>query len=184
MYKAFIFDLDGTLFSTIEANVQAYAQAFAKADLPFDETTYRNLFGLRFQEMLEAIAPQATEQQAATVKRFKARYYAELTHLVEPNTALIGFLQTIHPGYKTALVTTARKDNATLLLDYFAIDTELFDIIVTGETVAASKPDPECYNIAIKELAVPAEQCCVFEDSDIGVEAATLAGTKVIRIRI
>jgi beta-phosphoglucomutase len=184
MTNYFLFDLDGTLFDTTEANIAAYSQAFQQVGLVFDETHYRQLFGLRFLEMMQQLAPEVDEATRNKVKALKSRFYKDNLDLVRPNHGLLALLQTISEDYKTALVTTASRSNVENLLTHFNVPQPLFDVIITGEDVAHGKPHPECYQLAADALQANPAECIVFEDSDIGVAAATAAGIKVIRINL
>ncbi len=57
---------------------------------------------------------------------------------------------------------------------------EWFDVIVTADKITRSKPDPECYLLAAKELQYAPARCVVFEDSFSGLKAGRGAGMKVI----
>ncbi|MEV5447637.1 HAD family phosphatase, partial [Streptomyces sp. NPDC052644] len=57
-----------------------------------------------------------------------------------------------------------------------------FDVLVCAEDYARAKPDPECYLMAARLLDVPPERCLVFEDTDLGVAAATAAGMASVRV--
>lgn len=184
MITAFIFDLDGTLFDSTEANVQAYYQAFTAAGAEFDEDKYRSSFGLRFGEMIQAIAPGISEQQAQAIRDQKPKFYKQAFDRVVPNTGLLSFLDSIHAHYKTALVTTASHENVRNLLAHFKVSEACFDVIITGEHVKHGKPDPECYLQAISRLDVAPQECCIFEDSDIGMQAANATEAHVIRVKI
>lgn len=182
MAASFIFDLDGTLFDSTEANIKAYRQAFKDVGLTFNARAYRKFFGLRFPEMMDQLAPNTNETTRETIKKQKAIHYKTNLKHINPNHGLLMFLKHISPTHLTALVTTASKHNVENLLEFFDIEKDLFNTIVTGEHVKNGKPDPECYTIAIKSLGVKASDCCVFEDSDVGIEAARRAGTNVIRV--
>ncbi len=76
-------------------------------------------------------------------------------------------------GLKTALATASR--NSALILDLLRIRL-LFDVVVDGNKVMRTKPDPEVFLICAQELAVAPERCVVFEDAEAGIEAACAAG--------
>ena len=149
-----------------------------------DIVAYKKLFGLRFKEMVDELAPQADEQTRKKIKNQKAIYYKQNLDKVQPNHGLLALLKSSRGKYKTALVTTASRDNVDNLLDYYKIDEQLFDCIVTAEGVSKSKPDPEAYKLAIKTLGAKASECCVFEDTDMGIQAAEAAGAKFVRVRL
>jgi beta-phosphoglucomutase len=184
MLTCLITDLDGTVFDSREANVAAYAQAFADAGFEFDATAYHHNFGLRFPEMITALAPEAGEDVKRLIREKKADYYQKNLSMVRPNQALLSLLQSCAGTHKLALVTTASRVNVQNLLNHFSVPEDLFQIIITGEDVQNSKPDPECYTKAIASLGVSADTCCVFEDSQIGIAAAEAAGAHVIRVML
>jgi beta-phosphoglucomutase len=182
MLKAFIFDLDGTLFDSTEANVQAYTKAFEQTGVEFDEVKYRQLFGLRYKEMIEAISPGLSPEKAETIRQLKPSLYAEALDFVRPNTALLKLAGSVQGQFQTALVTTASKVNVANLLEHFGFDIKLFDAVITGEDVDHGKPDPECYVKAMSRLNVGPEECLIFEDSDVGLEAARRAGVEAVKV--
>lgn len=59
---------------------------------------------------------------------------------------------------------------------------EYFDLIYTREDVSKIKPDPEVYQKAMQKFNAKPEECIIFEDSLIGIEAAKKAGIETIAI--
>ena len=57
-----------------------------------------------------------------------------------------------------------------------------FDTIVGAEDYTNSKPAPDAYLIAAARLGVAPKDCLVFEDTDMGIEAATAAGMASVKI--
>jgi len=53
---------------------------------------------------------------------------------------------------------------------------------VSCDDVSAGKPDPEVYVLAAARLRVAPEECLVFEDSLVGVEAARRAGMRAVGV--
>lgn len=78
-------------------------------------------------------------------------------------------------GTSTARPLALRKLEAAGLLDYFGA-------IATSSDVAQAKPAPDIYLLAAHQLAMPAADCLVLEDSAVGVRAALAAGIEVIQI--
>lgn len=182
--RAVVSDLDGTLVDTRAANVAAYRDAFSSVGVPFDEDRYTAAFGLAFDPMIGAVAPGTPEDVRAEIRRRKAQVYSSFLPLSRPNTALLGLLAHLREsGTRTALATTARRTNVLAVLDHCAAE-DLFDVIVTAEDVEHGKPAPDCYLAAAARLGVAPEECVVFEDSGVGIEAATRAGCSVIEVRL
>jgi HAD superfamily hydrolase (TIGR01549 family) len=59
---------------------------------------------------------------------------------------------------------------------------DAFDFVATRDDVERGKPDPEIYQLVARELAVPAAECLVIEDSPAGVRAAQAAGMTVVAV--
>jgi HAD superfamily hydrolase (TIGR01509 family) len=60
---------------------------------------------------------------------------------------------------------------------------ECFDAIVASEDTVRHKPDPDPFLEAARQLGVPPQGCLVWEDSDLGIEAARRAGMDWIDVR-
>ena len=84
----------------------------------------------------------------------------------------------IKSEYKICLVTTASKKNTMEILEY-TNKKELFDLIITADDINKPKPDPEGFNKAINYYKADAKDVIIFEDSNVGVEAATKTGASV-----
>ncbi len=181
--KLFIFDLDGTLFSTVEANIRAYTKAFAECGIKLPGDVYRSKFGLRADDLLKTLAPGMTDDDKAGLRHKKAEHYRDSVALVKPNLPLIEFLKDMSRTHKTAVVTTASRVNALFILDHFGL-TEFLDYMIFGEDVTKGKPDPECYLKCLSESGFTAADAVVFEDSEVGEEAAREAGISVVRVKI
>jgi HAD superfamily hydrolase (TIGR01509 family) len=80
-----------------------------------------------------------------------------------------------------AVVSGGRRDSvvrsltATHLLDKF-------ETIVGAGEYARSKPAPDGFLVAAERLGVAPADCLVFEDTDLGIEAATAAGMASVKV--
>lgn len=94
--------------------------------------------------------------------------------------ALIDELRT--RGVPLAITSSAVKSSIEAILARLGMR-NAFTLIVDGSEVAHGKPDPESYLLTARKLGVAPERCVVFEDSEVGVEAAKRAGMFCIAIR-
>jgi HAD superfamily hydrolase (TIGR01509 family) len=83
-------------------------------------------------------------------------------------------------GVPVGLVTSSLKEIADAVLK--GVGRDRFDVIVTADDVARTKPDPEPYLTAARLLGVEPVRCVVLEDSPNGVAAATAAGCAVVAV--
>jgi len=181
--NGYLTDLDGTLCNTKEANVIAYKAAFDELNVPFDEPSYRSNFGLEFNDMMTKIASDYQEKWPL-IAQLKAQYYKQLGYLISPNEALITILKDAKlAGKKIGLASTAKSINAKTVLEGLGI-VDLFDATVFAEDVIHKKPDPECYNKLLVDLSLTADECIIFEDTEIGITAGEATGAHVLKVSL
>jgi len=85
-------------------------------------------------------------------------------------------------GVRRAVASSSRTDWVETALTTMNIR-GAFELIVTGDMVTQSKPDPEIYLLAAQRLALAPTACLAIEDSPKGVAAAHAAGMTVIGVR-
>ena len=105
------------------------------------------------------------------------RLYGNLGHLAPVKAG--------RPGMQIAVggcLAQKDRDTITRTLDRIAIR-NWFDTMVTAEDTPRHKPDPDVFLEAARRLRVEASKCVVFEDTDIGLEAARRAGMFGIDVR-
>lgn len=179
--KLAIFDLDGTLFDTRRVNYLSYNKALQEYGEGIGyEYFSQKCNGRHYSEFLPQIL--GGEQNIDKIHRKKKRYYNEFLHECRENVHLFQILSCMKSKYYIALVTTASRMNCEELLNYFH-RFELFDLIITQEDVEQKKPDPEGFLKAMEYFGIENSQAVVFEDSDVGVEAAERSGATVFVIK-
>lgn len=181
MIKLLISDFDGTLVDTFEANFSAYERAFNEAKVPFTRQDYKKCFGFRFDRFMEEM--NVTDKAVAeSIREIKGSCYPEFFHLIRVNEPLVNLLVSFRSGGgKTALASTARRKNLMNVLSYLNL-TDSFDLILAGEDVQNGKPSPDIYLKVMSVLQVPPQDTLIFEDSEVGFEAAQSAGVQCVKI--
>ena len=182
-----IFDLDGVLLATDELHYQSWQELADAEGIPFDRTINQRLRGVSRMRSLEIILerssrPYSTTEKEALAERKNDRYRQLLETLTHDDLA---------PGAIELLTELRRRDakvavasssrNTRLILQRLGI-TALFDAIVDGNDILASKPAPDVFLQCAERLGVPPEACIVVEDAAAGIEAARRAGMAVIGI--
>lgn len=177
-----IFDMDGTLFDTREANYLAYKHALNKFGFDLSRDYYfESCNGKYYMDFL----PQLVGEDAALLKKIhdeKKTCYQKFLVEVIPNKHLLCILTALRGKYKTALVTSASKKNVETLLTYFNV-TDQFDLVVTQEDVKAKKPDPEGFIFAMERIGAMPDETMIFEDSPEGIEAARKTGAQIFVVK-
>lgn len=185
MIKAIITDLDGTLVDTFEANYEAYMLAFKRyyyeIGYGLSRSQYHSCFGLRFDAFMDYMKVY-DEKLRAKIKKEKARVYPMCFSSLKPNNTLIDFIKKAQmSGVKTAIASTAQRNNLLNVLNHLGI-TDIFDLIIAGDAVKVGKPSPEIYLTSMKMLNVSPEETLIFEDSNVGIQAAQASKANFIII--
>jgi len=182
--KGFFFDLDGTLVDTHEANFLAYCRAIelVKGVVLGDELRNSIKSGDSSFTFLSKLLPGIPMDEITAINSKKREIYPQHLHRSKLNHYLSTFLQQMSEHYTTALVTTAKRENALAVLRQHNLE-QYFSFMIFGDDVQVMKPDPQAYIAALKKAGLTAEEVLVFEDSQKGIEAATAAGIRTVHIR-
>lgn len=183
-FKAIIFDMDGTLLESTEADYRAWERVFKHygGELTYDN--YVPMLGIRSADVIRNILGFTNETELARVLIEKYDHFVDYVndHPVKPVAATDRFLQhLLLYDVKVGLATSSRQQKTMLLLKRLDF-LQYFDAIVTGEQVENSKPAPDIFLKAANKLGVNPQDCLVVEDGPIGVAAAKSAGMKCIAI--
>ncbi len=190
MKKLAIFDLDGTLFNTTSINYLAYKEALSIYGYELEHAFFsKECNGKHYAEFLPKLINLEKPKDSIDIKKivisiheYKKIVYKKYIDKAIPNKQLINIIKLLKSEYNIALVTTATHMNCFELLEFFEIQ-ELFDLIITGEDVFNTKPNPEGFLKAVSYFGVKKENVIVFEDSIIGEETAMRAGLQYFLVR-
>jgi beta-phosphoglucomutase len=185
--RGFLFDLDGVLVDTAQYHFLAWQRMAAELGIHFGEAENEQLKGVSRAESLNRILAWGGKSLSDAEKQhwmtLKNDWYLELVRGMPADDYLPGaheFLRASRAaGIKVALGSASK--NAPLILERLGW-IPLFDALVDGNIVTASKPDPEVFLEGARRLGLTPEECVVFEDSEAGVEAARRGGMKVVGI--
>jgi HAD superfamily hydrolase (TIGR01509 family) len=178
---ALLFDLDGTLVDTANANYAAYAAALREAGVAIGREAFdRAATGRHWRQFLPGLIG-AAEADAARVAARKREIYPQMAANTQLNHRLADFAASLRTKLKLGLVTSASRTSAEAVLGAHGL-APLFATVVTGDDVAEPKPAPDAYLLAAARLQVNPRRCLALEDSDTGLESARRAGMRTLRI--
>lgn len=192
MLQALIFDVDGTLAETEELHRRAFNETFAHFGLDWhwsvDDYTWllKTTGGKeRMRAYGEHIGADISHESIAKIHLAKTNAYGELMKegALSPRTGIVDLISRAKKaGLKIAVATTTNFPNVeALALGAFGKRVgELFDHIAAGDMVARKKPAPDVYELALRQLELPPQNCIAFEDTLNGVRAAKAAGLAVV----
>lgn len=176
-FAALLFDMDGTLLSSIESAERVWTAWALRHGL--DVAAFLpTIHGVRAVETIrrQGLAGVDAEAEAA---QLTIEEMADMDG-VRPIGGVVSFLASL-PADRWAIVTSAPRALALLRLEAAGLPVPA--VFVTAEDVTNGKPRPDCYQLAARMLGVAAEDCLVFEDAPAGIEAGERAGAAVLVIR-
>jgi beta-phosphoglucomutase family hydrolase len=181
-FHAYLFDCDGTIADSMPLHYIAWKQALGEQGCDFPETQFYSMGGMPVRDVIRALNAQHGLQMPveAVALRKEDLYYEFLPQL----TAVPEVLEVIEASHGTipfAVVSGSTRESVTASLQSLHL-LDKFQTLVCAGDYQRSKPDPEAFLLAAQRLGVAPERCLVFEDADIGIEAATAAGMASVRV--
>lgn len=183
MYRALLFDLDGTLAETDSLHLPTWVEVLLPHGIEVDEAFYReNISGRANAEVVRDLLPDLSDEEGRSIFEAKEASFRERAVELEPLPGLLDFLQEIKTrGLRTGLVTNAPGKNVGAILPALQLQ-DFFDTVVLSDEAGAVKPDPAPYDEALKRLDVAPEAALAFEDSVSGIASAVGAGIPTVGI--
>lgn len=180
MIKACIFDLDGVIVDTAKYHFIAWRRM--ANELGFDFTVEENekLKGVSRMDSLNLILQwggvEKNDDEKQALAAQKNEWYREYILKMQSDEILEGvesFLEELkNKGIRIALGSSSK--NAGTIIKQVGLE-DRFEVIVDGNNLTRSKPDPQVFQLGSEAMGVSPQECIVFEDAAKGVDAA-LAG--------
>jgi len=184
MFKAAIFDLDGTLLDSMGVWKKIDIDFLAKRGLPVPETFFDDISALSARETAEyTIALFAmTESVDDLLREWHDMAIHEYSYNIRLKPFAKEYLEQLKlHKIKLGTATSLSKDLAEPVLRNNGIY-HLFDILSFTDEVERGKKFPDIYLLAAQRLDVPPGQCVVFEDVPQGITSAKSAGMKTVGV--
>jgi HAD superfamily hydrolase (TIGR01509 family) len=182
--RAVIFDLDGVVVDSEPYSMQALVDVLGEYGIVPSPDELRRSYGRTltedFQDYFGHHGVAADVRTAVARKR--ARYFESAAGKLRPFPGVLSLLERVAArGYRLAAASSGERDKVTFTLDALGLEGR-FEVIVTGDDVRHSKPDPAIYLTAAARLGVAPEGCLAIEDAPNGVLAAKRAGMRCLAI--
>jgi HAD superfamily hydrolase (TIGR01509 family) len=181
-FRAYLFDCDGTIVDSMPLHFIAWTAALAEWNCTFPEELFYAWGGKpTVQIVTELNAMQGLAMPAEEVAHRKEELYFEMLPQLQAIPEVVEHIEAQFGRIPFAVVSGGRRSSversltATHLLDRF-------DTIVGSDDYVRSKPAPDCFLLGAERLGVAPADCLVFEDTDLGIEAATAAGMASVKV--
>ena len=181
-FKAYLFDCDGTVADSMPLHYIAWSQALGEWGCTLTEEHFYNLGGMPIVEIIERLGrEQGIEMPIPQVAKRKEELYFEHLPSLECVPEVLEHMELQRGRIPFAVVSGSTRDSVEASLRAIGL-LDRFDVLVCAGDYRKSKPDPEPFLIAADRLRVLPEACLVFEDTQMGIDAAAAAGMASVRV--
>ena len=181
-FGAYLFDCDGTIADSMPLHYLAWRQALGEWNCEFEEKLFYEWGGMPIVEIVAALNKQrGLNMPVETVAHRKENLYFELLPQLKAVPEVLEHIEAKHGEVPFAVVSGSALDSVTASLTTLNL-LDRFDALVCAGEYKKSKPDPEAFLLAASRLGVAPESCLVFEDTDMGIQAAAAAGMASVRV--
>jgi beta-phosphoglucomutase family hydrolase len=181
-FRAYLFDCDGTIADSMPLHYNAWKAVLADWNCEYPEEVFYSWGGKPVRKIIEDLNKinglQMPVEDVATRK--EGLYLAQIPQLkVIPE--VLEHIETEHGRIPFAVVSGSTRDSVVGSLSVLGL-LDKFDTIVSADDYKHGKPAPDAYLLAAERLGVKPADCLVFEDTEMGVEAATAAGMASVKV--
>lgn len=184
--KAIVFDMDGVLIEAKDWHYEALNKAlrlFGYEISRYDHlVTYDGLPTTKKLEMLsmEKGLPVGLHK---FINAMKQKYTEDMVHAnCAPRFFHEYALSRLQAkGYRLAVASNSIRKSVELMMEKSNLLPYL-EFFLSNQDVSKAKPDPEIYATAVQRLRLDPSEVMVVEDNHNGIEAATAAGTNVMKV--
>jgi HAD superfamily hydrolase (TIGR01509 family) len=181
--RALIFDCDGTLADTMPFHMEGWRHAFADAGVSVPEPWLDALRGTPEREVvIQANARFGLGLDPTAVVAAKHVVYRRLLERVRPIEPVVALVREFRGRLPMAVASGATGDDVRTVIGRLGL-TDTFAAVLTADDDVEHKPSPQIFLEAARRLGVDPGVCQVFEDGDIGLDAARRAGMIATDVR-
>ena len=181
-FRAYLFDCDGTIVDSMPLHYIAWTKALGEWGATFDEALFYSWGGKPPVEIVAALNQmQNLQMPVAAVAELKENYYFQLLPQLKPVPEVLEHIKLQYGRIPFAVVSGSTRESIVKSLTTVNL-LDRFAVLVGAEDYTRSKPAPDAFLTAAERLSVAPGDCLVFEDTEMGIQAATAAGMASVRV--
>lgn len=180
---ALIFDCDGTLADTMPAHYRAWVEILGPYGIAFPEERFYAMGGMPTGKILERLFGEVGKvPDVELLTRRKEAAFVQKIAEVRPIEKVVAVARQGRGVVPMAVASGGHRHMVEMTLRHIGI-VEWFPVIVGAEDTVKHKPEPDVFLEAARRLHVEPGACTVYEDTDLGIEAARRAGMGWVDVR-
>jgi beta-phosphoglucomutase-like phosphatase (HAD superfamily) len=183
--KGLIFDLDGTLVDSMPLHFEGWKLACERFGAKIEPSFLRYHTGSPGWAIAAAIIENCGLTGQVTpsdIMKVKLEEFYKVQHLIKPIEPVADIVKRYHGKIAMSVGTGGHREAVERSLVVTGLQ-EFFDVVVTANDVERHKPDPETFLKCAEMMGTDPSETEVFEDGDLGIEAAVRAGMRVTDVR-
>lgn len=182
--RGLIFDCDGTLVDSMPLHYQAWGTVLRRHGLELTEARFYQWAGMPVDAIIHRLAAEkglAVDTKSIAAER-DAYFHSLPASALRPVEPVVDIARRFHGQLPMAVATGSTAASASTSLGAIGV-LAWFDALVSSHDVDRPKPAPDVFLAAAERIAVTPTECVVFEDGEVGLQAARAADMHVIDIR-
>src|SRR5580693_1881127 len=182
VFSAYLFDCDGTIADSMPLHYVAWKKVLGEWNCEFEEAFFYSLGGMPIVEIIATLNKRhGLSMPVTTVAHRKESLYYEMLPQLKVVPEVLEHIEDQHGRIPFAVVSGSTRDSVTASLGMLKL-LDRFETMVCAGEYEKGKPDPEAFLLAASRLGVAAKNCLVFEDTEMGIQAATAAGMASVKV--
>ncbi len=180
--KGLIFDLDGTLLDTMAVHYHAWQTALAETKITFTEARFYALAGTPTQKIAAILCAEHGRSDAAAIAHAKEQTFLERLPEIKPVLPVVALARRELGRRRLAVASGGTRAVVTQELSLIDMG-DFFPVVVCADDVRHGKPAPDTFLEAARRMGLMPQHCVVYEDAELGFQAAKAAGMHVVDVR-
>jgi HAD superfamily hydrolase (TIGR01509 family) len=181
-FGAYLFDCDGTIVDSMPLHYLAWKKALGEWNCEFAEELFYAWGGRPTPEIISTLNQMhGLNMPVESVASRKEEFYFEMLPGLKGVPEVLEHIEAQHGRIPFAVVSGSARDSVMASLEVLKL-LDRFETLVCAGEYKKSKPDPEAFLLAASRLGVAPRNCLVFEDTEMGIQAATAAGMASVKV--
>jgi HAD superfamily hydrolase (TIGR01509 family) len=181
-FGAYLFDCDGTIADSMPLHYVAWKKTLAENNCDFPETLFYEWGGMPTDKIVAQLNKMhGLNMSVEHVVTTKERRFYDLLPTLKVIPEVLEHIDDKHGRIPFAVVSGGTRESVSKTLTILGL-LDRFPILVCADDYTRGKPDPQAYLMAAEQLGVAPARCLVFEDTELGIQAARAAGMQWVKI--